>query len=165
MPEDHHGDARRARPTPERRADYARFERITTRWSDNDSYRHVNNVVYYSFFDTAVNRMLIEAGLLDIERSEVIGLVVETRCHFFKPVSFPDEVWAGLRVAHLGRSSIRYEIGLFRQEEDLASAQGSFTQVVVDRATNRPVDMPAPRRAFLQGMMRVRYRTDGSPVG
>lgn len=143
-----------ARPTPERRADYALLERITTRWSDNDSYRHVNNVVYYSFFDTAVNRMLIAAGLLDLETSTVIGLVVETRCHFFRPVSFPDDIWSGLRVAHLGRSSIRFEIGLFRNNEDEASAQGYFNQVVVDRATNRPIAMPEDRRQYLQTLMK-----------
>ncbi len=143
-----------ARPTPERRADYALLERITTRWSDNDSYRHVNNVVYYSFFDTAVNRMLIAAGLLDLETSTVIGLVVETRCHFFRPVSFPDDVWSGLRVAHLGRSSIRFEIGLFRNDDETASAQGYFNQVVVDRATNRPIAMPDDRRQYLQTLMK-----------
>ena len=104
-----------AKPTrqrmPERRADYLRFERIPTRWMDNDAYRHVNNVVYYSFFDTVVNRMLIEAGVLDIAASPAVGLVVETGCSYFSPIAFPDEVHAGMRVAHLGRSSVRYEIG------------------------------------------------------
>ena len=142
------------RPVPERRANYALLERITTRWSDNDAFRHVNNVVYYSFFDTAVNRMLIAAGLLDIETSAVIGLVVETRCHFFRPVSFPDDVWSGLRVAHLGRSSIRYDIGLFSNDEDQASAQGYFNQVVVDRVTSRPVPMSQERRRYLQTLTR-----------
>lgn len=142
------------RPIPEQRGAYALLEKITTRWSDNDSYRHVNNVVYYSYFDTAVNRMLIAAGLLDIEKSDVIGLVAETRCFFFKPLSFPDDVWSGLRVAHLGRSSIRYEIGLFRENEETASAQGYFVQVVIDRTTGVPVEMPASRRLHLTSLMR-----------
>ncbi len=141
------------RPTPEYRRDYALLERITTRWSDNDAYRHVNNVVYYSFFDTAVNRMLIASGLLDIERSDIIGLVAETRCYFFSPLSFPHDVWSGLRVAHLGRSSIRYEIALFRQDEERASAQGYFTQVTVERASGRPVAMPDARRQHLETLM------------
>ncbi len=138
-----------ARPVPEHRRDYALLERITTRWSDNDAYRHVNNVVYYSFFDTAVNRMLIASGLLDIEHSEAIGLVVETRCHFFRPLSFPGDVWSGLRVAHLGRSSIRYEIGLFGPDDEPAAAQGYFLHVLVDRASGRPVAMPDAHRRHL----------------
>ena len=137
------------RPVPERRADYRRFERIPTRWMDNDVYMHVNNVVYYSFFDTAVNRMLIEQGALDIRSSTVIGLVVETGCHYFTPISFPEEVQAGLRVAHLGRSSVRYEIGLFRGDSDIAAAQGHFIHVYVDRASNRPTALPDRLRAVL----------------
>lgn len=142
-----------SRPVAQHRRDYALLERITTRWSDNDAYRHVNNVVYYSFFDTAVNRMLIAAGLLDIENSAVIGLVVETRCQYFRPLSFPDDVWSGLRVAHLGRSSIRYDIALFRQDDGEAAAQGSFTHVTVDRASNRPVPIPDAHRRHLQTLV------------
>lgn len=138
------------------------FDQVTTRWADNDSYRHVNNVVYYSFFDTAVNRMLMRAGLLDLERSAVVAYVVETRCHFFKPVAFPDAVWTGLRVAYLGRSSTRYEIGVFREEEEEAAAQGSFTQVTVDRETARPVDLPAERRRHLEGLILSGMRGSGS---
>lgn len=134
---------------PHRRAEYGHFTRIPTRWMDNDVYRHVNNVVYYSFFDTAVNRMLIEAGVLDIEASTVVGLVVETSCNYFSPIAFPDDVHAGLRVAHLGRSSVRYEIGLFRNDADLAAAQGHFVHVYVDRASSRPVPLPEPLRAAL----------------
>jgi acyl-CoA thioester hydrolase len=132
-----------------RRADYFRFHRITTRWMDNDVYRHVNNVVYYSFFDTAVNRLLIDAGLLDVAESPVIGLVVETGCRYFAPIAFPDEVHAGVRVARLGRSSVRYEVGLFRNDEDKAAAAGHFVHVYVERATTRPVPIPDATRAFL----------------
>ena len=138
-----------ARPDPDRRADYVRFTHIPTRWMDNDVYRHVNNVVYYSYFDTAVNRMLIEEGVLDIEASTVVGLVVETACRYFSPIAFPDDVHAGVRVAHLGRSSVRYEIGLFRNDADAASAQGHFVHVYVDRASNRPTALPERLRALL----------------
>jgi acyl-CoA thioester hydrolase len=135
-----------------RRAGYVRFQRITTRWMDNDVYRHVNNVVYYSFFDTAVNRLLIDAGLLDVAESPVIGLVVETGCRYFAPIAFPDEVHAGVRVVRVGRSSVRYEIGLFRNGEDRAAAAGHFVHVYVDRATNRPVPIPDATRAFLNSL-------------
>src|SRR5882762_10061528 len=114
------------RPQPSKRADYARFEHITTRWMDNDAYGHVNNVVYYSYFDSAVNRLLISAGLLDIVNSPAIGLVVETQCRYFRPITFPDAVHAGVRVGHIGTSSVRYEIGLFRNSDEAASAEGHF---------------------------------------
>ena len=133
-----------AKTPPHTRADYPHFTAISTRWSDNDAYRHVNNVVYYGFFDTAVNQMLIEAGALDIEGSPAVGLVVETQCRYFAPVSFPDRVNVGLRVAHLGRSSIRYELAVFRNDEPQACAQGHFVHVYVDRASQRPVALPAP---------------------
>jgi acyl-CoA thioester hydrolase len=139
-----------SRPTPEVRADYRHFQRIPTRWMDNDVYGHVNNVVYYSYFDTVVNQYLIEQGALDIERSQVIGLVVETRCQYFAPITFPDAVNAGLRVAKLGSSSVRYEIGLFRNDEDTACAQGHFIHVYVDRASRRPAALPQPMRAALE---------------
>ena len=110
---------------------------------DNDVYGHVNNTQYYSFFDTAVNRYLIAAGALDIHAGEVIGLVVETHCNYFAPLSFPQDVEAGIRVAHVGRSSVRYEIGLFAPAEPLAAAMGHFVHVYVDRASRRPVPLPA----------------------
>ncbi len=138
------------RPTPQPRDAYRHFCPITTRWMDNDAYRHVNNVVYYSFFDTAVNRYLIDAGALDVERSPVIGLVVETNCHYFRPIAFPDRVQAGLRVAHLGNSSVRYELGIFREDEPLACAQGHFVHVYVDRESNRPSALPAKLREALE---------------
>ncbi|HEY0879294.1 MAG TPA: thioesterase family protein [Zeimonas sp.] len=138
-----------ARPTPRSRDAYRHFCPITTRWMDNDAYRHVNNVVYYSFFDTAVNRYLIETGALDIERSPVVGLVVETNCHYFRPIAFPDRVQAGMRVAHIGTSSVRYELGIFREDEPTECAQGHFVHVYVDRESNRPVPLPGPLREAL----------------
>ena len=127
---------------PATRDAFAHFTAIDTRWSDNDAYRHVNNVVYYGFFDTAVNRLLIEAGALDLEQSPAVGLVVETQCRYFAPISFPDRVHVGLRVAKLGRSSIRYELGVFRNDEPSASAEGHIVHLYVDRASNRPVPVP-----------------------
>jgi acyl-CoA thioester hydrolase len=135
------------------RTDFPAFRRITTRWMDNDAYRHVNNVVYYSFFDTAVNQMLIEAGVLDIASSPAIGLVVETGCRYFAPVAFPDTIDAGVRVTKLGRSSVRYEVGLFRNDEPTAAAAGHFVHVYVDRDSNRPTPIPAATRAFLEGLV------------
>jgi acyl-CoA thioester hydrolase len=139
-----------SRPSPDRRPSYPHFRAISTRWMDNDVYGHVNNVVYYSYFDTVVNQYLMEAGALDIERGAVIGLVVETQCNYFSPITFPDSVHAGLRIARLGSSSVRYEIGLFRNEEALASAQGHFVHVYVDRDTRRPVPLPDALRAALR---------------
>jgi acyl-CoA thioester hydrolase len=116
---------------------------------DNDAYGHVNNVVYYSFFDTAVNRWLIERGLLDIETSGAIGLVVETGCRYFRPLAFPDRVTTGLRVAHIGTSSVRYEIAVFRNDEQEAAAAGHFVHVYTDRETRRPTPIPEPVRREL----------------
>ena len=132
------------------RSTYRSFLAIPTRWMDNDVYGHVNNVVYYSYFDTAVNEHLIRAAGLDIERSATIGIVVETACRFYKPLSFPDVVEAGLRVAKLGKSSVKYEIGLFRQGEDEPAASGHFVHVWVDRGTMRPATVPAEVRAALE---------------
>jgi acyl-CoA thioester hydrolase len=144
-----------ARIAPEPRSAYLHFDHITTRWMDNDVYLHVNNVVYYSYFDTAVNRLLIARGVLDIASSPVIGLVVETQCRYFRPIAFPDTVHAGLRVGHLGTSSVRYEIGLFRNEEETASAQGHFVHVYVDRATSRPTPLPEKMREVLRPLCRT----------
>ncbi len=142
-----------SRPQPHVRADYRHFHAITTRWMDNDAYRHVNNVVYYSWFDTVVNQYLIARGVLDIEKSPVIGLVVETHCQYFSPVTFPDVVHAGMRVAKLGISSVRYEIGLFRNDEAVAAAQGHFVHVYVERTGNRPAPLPAPLRLALEPLL------------
>ena len=130
------------RPRPEPRSAYRHFRAIPTRWMDDDVYGHVNNVQYYSFFDTVVNGYLIQAGVLDPRASPVIGLVVETTCNYFASLSFPDEIQAGLRVARVGASSVRYEIGLFRGTEAQAAAQGHFVHVYVDRASRRPVPLP-----------------------
>jgi len=139
-----------SRRGPEPRDAYAAFRPITTRWMDNDVYGHVNNVVYYSFFDTAVNGLLVDAGALDIHAGEVIGLVVETRCNYFAPIAFPQAVTAGVRVARLGRSSVRYEIGLYAGDATGSAAAGHFVHVYVDRATRRPVPLPDALRAVLQ---------------
>src|SRR5271165_4948288 len=133
--------------------DYAKHRRITTRWMDNDVYGHVNNVVFYSFFDTAVNAELIEQGLLDPETSPVIGLVVETGCRYMAPLSFPCDVVAGIRVARIGNSSVRYEVGLFAKGMEPAAAEGHFVHVYVDRETRRPAALPAPLRAFLETLV------------
>ncbi|MBI5258519.1 MAG: acyl-CoA thioesterase [Burkholderiales bacterium] len=138
------------RPLPDTRDRYPHLLTITTRWMDNDLYGHVNNVQYYSYFDTVVNRYLIEAGALDIHAGQVIGLVVETHCNYFASLAFPQDVVAGLRVAHLGSSSVRYEIGLFEGNETQAAARGHFVHVYVDRATRRPVRLPAALLAALQ---------------
>ncbi|RDI61850.1 acyl-CoA thioesterase [Microvirga subterranea] len=139
---------------PERPARLARsafrlFRPIATRWMDNDAYGHVNNVQYYSYFDTAVNGWLMEKGLLDFQASPVIGLVVETGCTYYESVSFPEALEAGIAVSRLGRSSVRYEIGIFRAGDEQAAAQGYFVHVYVDRATQRPVEIPETIRAAL----------------
>jgi len=139
-----------ARPQAHVRDHYRVFRDITTRWMDNDVYGHVNNVTYYSWFDTAVNAHLIEQGVLDTGRGAVIGLVVETQCNYFAPLAFPQTVQAGVRVAQLGRSSARYEVGLFAQGSDTAAACGHFVHVYVDRETRRPVPLPDALRKTLE---------------
>ena len=140
------------RPQPHTRLAYRHFITITTRWMDNDVYRHVNNVVYYSFFDTAVNEYMMRQGVLDLEGSPVVCLVVDSGCQFFSPIAFPDAVHCGLRVAHLGNSSVRFEIGIFRNDEPLAAAQGHFVHVACDRRTQRPVAMPSDMRRALEAL-------------
>ena len=131
------------------RADYRAFRTIPTRWMDNDVYGHMNNVVHYSLFDTAVNGWLIDQGVLDLHRGDQIGLVVETGCRYRGEIAFPDVVTAGLRVARLGSSSVRYEVGLFRNEDGTAAAEGFFIHVYVDRKTRRPKPLaPALRTAL-----------------
>jgi len=139
-----------------RRDSYKRFIEIPTRWMDNDVYGHVNNVIYYSYFDTVVNEHLVREAALDIHAAPTIGVVVETCCRFHKPVSFPDVVDAGLRVAKLGNSSVTYEIGLFRRGEDDPAATGHFVHVWVDRETRRPTPVPPAVRAALAELMASR---------
>ncbi|MDB5763308.1 MAG: acyl-CoA thioesterase [Herminiimonas sp.] len=140
------------RTEAKKRSDYRHFHAITTRWMDNDAYGHVNNVVYYSWFDTVVNQFLIAGDALDIGRSPVIGLVIETQCAYFAPIAFPDRITAGLRVTKLGNSSVRYEVGIFREDEENASAQGHFVHVYVDRATRKPGPIPEKVRGLLQSI-------------
>jgi acyl-CoA thioester hydrolase len=136
------------------RDDYRHFLTIPTRWMDNDVYGHINNVVYYSFFDTVVNEFLIRAGVLELGTSAVIGLVVETQCRYFAPIAFPDTVTAGLRCGRIGNTSVRYEIGIFRNDEAQASAEGHFVHVYVDRATQKqPTPLPAPLREALAPLL------------
>ncbi len=142
-----------AKPQPEGREAYRAFRSITTRWMDNDVYGHVNNVVYYSWFDTAVNATLIEQGVLDIHGGQTIGLVIETQCNYFAPLAFPQTIEAGIRVARLGNSSVRYEVGLFAQGQPLTAAHGHFVHVYVDRETRRPVPLPAPLKQFLETLL------------
>ena len=139
-----------SRPTPEPRSAYRHFLVVPTRWMDNDVYGHVNNVQYYSFFDTVVNGYLITQGVLDPHGGAVIGLVVETTCNYFGSLSFPEAIDAGLRVARIGASSVRYEIGLFRSGAERAAAQGHFVHVYVARATRRPVPLPEDFRRALE---------------
>ena len=143
-----------SRPQAGQRADFPHFHPIQTRWMDNDVYGHVNNVVYYSWFDTAVNHYLVQQGVLDIERGGVIGLVIETHCNYFASVAFPDAIEVGVRVAHMGRSSVRYELGIFKAGEELTAARGHFVHVYVDRATRRPVELPATLRQALASLTR-----------
>lgn len=131
------------------RADFRVFRAIPTRWHDNDAFGHVNNVVYYGWFDTAVNAWLIENGFLDLAGSEVVGLVVETGCTYFESVAFPETVEAGIAVERLGNSSVTYRIGIFRQGGGQAAAQGRFTHVYIERASQKPVPIPAPLRGAL----------------
>lgn len=141
------------RPIPTR-ADYVDFYPLQTRWMDNDVYGHMNNVVHYSLFDTAVNGWAIERGLLDPRTSDAYGLVVETGCRYHAEMGFPDRVTAGLRVGRLGTSSIRYEVGLFRNDDETASADGFFTHVYVDRASHRPIPIDERRRAAFQMLIK-----------
>ncbi len=131
------------------RSDFPHFLAIPTRWMDNDAYQHVNNVVYYSYFDTAVNRFLIDHGVLDIHTDRVVGMVVDTGCSYFSSIAFPDTVHVGVRVAKLGNSSVRYELALFRNDAVSPAAAGHFVHVYVDRDTNRPVPVPVAARALL----------------
>ena len=128
---------------------YRHFLTIPTRWMDNDVYGHVNNVVYYSFFDTVVNKFLIEQSQLDYSKGSVVGLVVETKCQYFAPIAFPDVVVAGIRVAHIGTSSVRYEIGLFKNDEDDPAAEGHFVHVYVTRSGNKPTPLSTQMRSVL----------------
>lgn len=142
-----------ADPEKETRDRYRHFVTVPTRWMDNDVYGHVNNVTYYSYFDTAANSCLIEAGGFDPWHSPVIGVAVESLCRYKSPVAFPDVLDVGLRIGRLGNSSVRYEIGIFRHGADEAAAFGHFVHVFVGRADRKPVPIPAPIRAALERIL------------
>ena len=150
-----------AEAASERRSDYPHFLTITTRWMDNDLYGHINNVVYYSFFDTVINEYLIRKGELDIQQGPVIGLAVETMCRFHRPLAYPEPVEAGLRVGRLGRSSVRYEIGLFSPGRAEPAATGHFVHVFVARAARQPAAIPATIRAALALLLPPQAETTG----
>lgn len=141
-----------SRPDPRGRGTYRHFSRVTLRWADNDAYGHVNNTVYYAWFDTAVNEWLVREGLLDIHHGNPIGLVVETGCRFLAPLSYPGEIEVGLSVEKLGNSSVTYRLGVFAVDGDAPAAEGHFTHVYVDRDSRRPVPLPPAWRAKL-GML------------
>ncbi|MFM8466660.1 MAG: acyl-CoA thioesterase [Oxalobacteraceae bacterium] len=147
------------RDTVKTRDHFRHFLPISTRWSDNDVYGHVNNVVYYQWFDTVVNEFLIAHGTLDIHEGDAIGLVVETHCNYFSSVAFPEQVTAGLCVAQLGTSSVRYEVGIFRGDDHQASAQGHFVHVYVNRITRKPTPIPGKAHALLES---IRMTTRGA---
>ena len=134
------------------RADFKVWRKFTTRWADNDAYGHVNNTVYYEWFDSAVNGWLVDQALLDIGTGDPIALVVGTHCTYAAPLSFPQDVEVGLAVSHLGRSSMRYRIGVFGAEAETAAAEGEFAHVMVDRSTRRPVEIPENWRAALESI-------------
>ncbi|WP_075995378.1 acyl-CoA thioesterase [Salaquimonas pukyongi] len=143
-----------ARPSPLSRDEFALFRSLQTRWSDNDIYGHMNNVVHYALFDTAINGWLVEQGFLDPVKSEIVGLVVETGCSYFSEMGFPDRVTAGIRIGHIGSSSVRYEIALFCNDEETAAAQGHFVHVYVVKETRQPSPIPKPMRAALEDFLR-----------
>jgi len=142
-----------SRPPPRPRSAYRAWRTIPTRWADNDAYGHVNNVVHYAWFDTAVNAWLVEAGLLDIDHGDPIGLVVETRCAYFAALAFPQVVEVGIAVEQLGSSSVTYRLGIFTEGEGRAAAEGEFTHVYVDRASRTPSPLPDAWRAKLEALL------------
>ena len=137
----------------DQRASYRYFTDITTRWMDNDIYGHINNVVYYSYFDSVANKYLIEEGGLDIKDSQVVGFVVASNCQYKSPIAYPQAIEAGLRVNRLGNSSVEYGIGIFQKGSAVASAIGTFTHVFVDRSTDKPVAIPASIRSALEAVL------------
>ena len=139
-----------SREAPAVRHDFKTWRRLTTRWADNDAYGHVNNTVYYEWFDSAVNAWMVERGMLDIASGDPIALVVETRCTYLAPLAFPQDVDVGLAVVEIGRSSIRYRIGIFADGAPDAAAQGDFVHVVVDRSSRKPIDIPKDWRTKLE---------------
>ena len=126
---------------PSHRSEYNYFCQLSTRWNDNDIYGHMNNIIYYALFDTAVNKWLIKNNLIDIKNGENIGLIVQSGCNFFSSFEYPEDVTAGIRVTKIGNSSVKYEVGLFKEKENLSSADGFFVHVYVERMTNKPIQL------------------------
>ena len=143
-----------ARPSPLGRDEFALFRSLQTRWADNDMYGHMNNVVHYALFDTAINGWLIEQEFLDPMTSDIVGLVVETGCSYFAEMGFPDRVTAGIRIGHIGNSSVRYEIALFRNDEETAAAQGHFVHGYVEKESRKPAVLPKLMRLALEDYLR-----------
>jgi acyl-CoA thioester hydrolase len=141
------------KPEETSRQDYLYWQRVTTRWADNDVYGHVNNAVYFNYIDSVVNQFLIENSLLDIKDSPTIGLVVQSQCRFFHPLAYPGQVDCGLRVRHLGTTSVGYEVGMFAEDIEAAAAIGGFTHVFVDRQQRRPCPVPDRVRKALQALI------------
>ena len=141
-----------SRPVAQSREAFAIFQPLQTRWADNDCYGHMNNVVHYQLFDTAINAYLIELGLLDITNGDIIGLVVRTECDYFSELAFPQEIEAGIAITRLGGSSITYRIGLFRKSSEHVAAQGEFVHVYVDAETRKPVTLPQIWRSKLEAL-------------
>ena len=141
------------RQTASTRADYSAFSTLTTRWADNDIYGHMNNAVHYQMFDTAVNSYLLENGALDLKLGTTVFLVVETGCQYFSELAFPDRICAGIKVRTLGRSSVTYNVGLFRGEDNIVAAQGHFVHVNVDRVTRRPAQIQMKKKLVLKKIM------------
>ena len=142
-----------SREAPHGRESYRWWHEVSLRWADNDAYGHVNNAIHYQWFDSAVNQWLVEAGLLDIEKGDLIGLVVETGCRYFAPLAYPGTVDVGITVERLGSSSLTYRIGVFGQGRDEAAAEGHFTHVYVGRHSRRPTPLPAAWRTKLEGLV------------
>ena len=145
--------------TPTHRNDYMYFSDISTRWMDNDVYGHVNNVIYYSFFDTVINGFLLENKVLDFNSGDVIGLVKETRCTYFESLAFPDKISAGLKVERIGNSSVTYNVGIFGSGSETATAQGHFIHVYVDSTSRRPVSIPDDLRLVLKSILKEEQAT------
>lgn len=144
-----------SRPAPESREQYISFQQLQTRWADNDVYGHMNNVVHYALFDTAIGNFLLSNKLLEMGGGEIFGVVVETGCSYFAEMAYPDDVTAGIRVAHIGNSSVRYEIGLFRNDEQQTSARGHFVHVYLDRRSRKPVSLPQQWQSVLKSFQLV----------
>lgn len=143
------------RDQPSPRSAYRYFTRISTRWNDNDVYGHINNVIYFEFFDSAINKFLIDHQALDIVNSTMIGLVASNRCSYFSSIRFPDIVEIGISVSHLGNSSVEYEIGVFKNKDEMSSAIGRFVHVYVEKATHKPGPIPASIRSLLNGIAKT----------